>query len=60
LGNPTNLNEWPLEAKIRKEGQLIFSYSNKQKQTVDLVGWLLRPWVQIQMPNGGYFTNENF
>ena len=54
------MNEWPLEAKIRKEGQLIFSYSNKQKQTVDLVGWLLRPWVQIQMPNGGYFTNENF
>ena len=53
VGNPANSNEWPLQSRIRKEGQLIFSYSNKQQQKIDLVGWLLRPWVQIQMPDGG-------
>ena len=50
-GNPNNTTLWPMEEKIRKEGQLVLSYSNGEKQVIELVGWLYRPWVQIQMPN---------
>jgi hypothetical protein len=49
-----------MEEKVRKDGQIIISFSNGQQQTVDLVGWLYRPWIQIQMPNDLYFSNDNF
>jgi ribosomal protein L24E len=49
-----------MEEKVRKDGQIIISYSNGCQQTIDLVGWLYRPWVQIQMPNDQYYSNENF
>jgi hypothetical protein len=49
-----------MEEKVRKDGQIIISYSNGSQQVIDLVGWLYRPWVQIQMPNHQNYSSENF
>lgn len=58
--NPANNNQWPMEEKVRREGQLVLSYSNGAQQTIDLIGWLFRPWVQLQMPNDQLHSSENF
>ena len=50
-GNPKNLEEWPLERKVRKDGVLRIIYSNGSVQEIPLAGWLYRPFVEIQMPN---------
>lgn len=57
--NPANLNEWPMEEKVRKDGKLTIDYSNGTQQVVDLVGWLYRPWVQIVMPDDLPYSPEN-
>ena len=35
-------------------------YSNGDVQEIKLVGWLYRPWIQIEMPNNLPFSSENF
>ncbi len=60
VANPSNLAQWPLEDKVRRDGELAISYSNGEKQTIPLVGWLYRPWIQIQMPNNQLHSSENF
>jgi len=49
-----------MEEKIRRDGQLIISFSNGEKQVVELVGYLYRPWVQVLMPNLFNYSNDNF
>lgn len=49
--NKKDPKDWPLEPKTRKDGTLSFNFSNGQKQNIPLVGWLYRPWIQVQMPN---------
>ena len=34
-------------------------FSNGEEQIINLVGWLYRPWVQVQMPNDLWCSIEN-
>lgn len=39
---------------------MIISYSNGDRQLIDLVGWLYRPWVKVLMPNRELHSADNF
>lgn len=56
-GSPSNLSEWPMEEKVRKDGILNICFSNGSQQSIELAGWLYRPWLAIQMPNGLPYSN---
>jgi hypothetical protein len=51
VANKKDPKDWPLEPKVRKDGHILIKYINGHQQKVNLVGWLYRPWVQLQMPN---------
>jgi hypothetical protein len=57
--DPKNTTQWPLEARLRREGTLVIDYSNGEQQRVELVGWLYRPSLLIEMPNHSPYSPEN-
>jgi hypothetical protein len=59
IASSNNLTEWPMEERVRKEGLLTISFSNGSKQSIELAGWLYRPWLTIQMPNLQPYSGEN-
>jgi len=57
--NKKDAKDWPLEPRTRKDGTVLLKFSNGHQQSIPLVGWLYRPWAQIQMPNNLLFSIEN-